>query len=122
MDQYDLAQQPAAQSCRLISFDKAEVRPGFVSGTWILIVSGEAPCLNMDVSLIPLIYTRCPEYWGIEVVGCLPQGICLRAVKPYLVTLQLTGITGSEGIEVIGSNKSEKFKVSGGCDAKSAWS
>lgn len=121
MAEYDLSKQPAAQSSRLINFDKAEVRPGFVPNTWILIVSGEAPCLNMDVSLVPLIYIRCPEYWGIEVVGTLPQGFCLTAVKPYTVSLPLTGVTGSKGIEVIGANKSEKFEVSGGCqDVKSA--
>lgn len=121
MAQFNLAEQPAAQSSRLINFEKAEVRPGFVSGTWILIVSGEAPCLNMDVSLIPLIYIRCPEFWGIEVVGTLPQGFCLTAMKPYLVTLPLTGITGSQGIEVIGANRSEQIKVSGGCrDEQSA--
>ena len=117
MADFNLAEQPAAQSCRLINFDKAEVRPGFVSGTWILIVSGVAPCANMEVSLMPLIYVRCPEYWGIEVVGCLPQGFCLTALKPYTVSIQLTGITGSQGIEVIGANKTEKFEVKGGCDA-----
>jgi len=115
MADYNLAEQPAAQSSRLINFEKAEVRPGFVSGTFILIVSGEAPCLNMQVSLVPLIYVRCPEYWGIEVVGTLPDGFCLTAMKPYTVTLQLTGITGSDGIEVIGANKSQKIKVTGGC-------
>lgn len=120
MAQFNLAEQPAAQSSRLINFDKAEVVPGIVSGTWILVVSGEAPCLNMEVSLVPLIYIQCPEYWGIEVVGSLPYGFCLPATKPYVVTLQLTGVTGYVGIEVIGANKSEKFKVAGGCKDESS--
>jgi len=106
----------AASSVRIINFDKAEVRPGFVPGTFILIVSGEAPCANMEISLSPLIYVRCPDYWGIEVIGSLPGGFCLPAIKPFMLAIDLAGITGSRGIEVIGANRSEKFEVSGGCD------
>ena len=105
----------AATSSRVISFDKAEVRPGIVSGTYFLIVSGEAPCFNMVVTLTPLIYITCPEYWEIEVVGTLPGGVCLTAMRPYTVTIPLAGITGSKGIEVVGFNKQVKFEVSGGC-------
>ena len=69
---------PKPSSCRLIDFEKAEVRPGIVSGTYILIVNGIKPYLNMQVNLVPLVYVRQPEYWGIEVTGCLPGGIGLR--------------------------------------------
>ena len=113
--QYDLSAQPVAESSRVIEFDRAEVRPGFVSGTYILIVWGRKRCLNMEVSLVPRIYIRCPEYWGIEVVGTLPYGICLPAMAEYVVAIPLAGITGSIGIEVIGANKTEQFKVPGGC-------
>jgi len=106
---------PSASSVKLISFDSADVRPGFVNDSFFLIVRGEAPCLNMEVQLVPRIYLDCPEYWGIEVVGTLPGGICLTAMKPYVLTISLTGVTGSVGIEVIGSNKKEKFDVPGGC-------
>jgi hypothetical protein len=27
----------------------------------------------MEIKLNPLVYIRQPEYWGIEVVGCLPE-------------------------------------------------
>ncbi len=104
-----------AQSSRIIAFDKAEVVPGFVNGTFFLIVSGEAPCVNMTVQLQPLIYIDCPDFWGIEVVGTLPGGFCLTAMKPYSVSIPLSGITGAKGIEVIGGNKTETIKVSGGC-------
>lgn len=106
---------PSASSVKLISFESAVVRPGFVNDTYILIVRGEAPCLNMKVQLVPRIYIDCPDYWGIEVVGTLPGGICLTAMKPYVLTFALTGVTGSSGIEVIGANKKEKFEVPGGC-------
>jgi hypothetical protein len=108
---------PAAKSTRLISFDRAEVqRCGFV-GEPVLVVSGEAPCANMQIALQPLIFIRCPEYWGIEVVGTLPGGVCLTAIKPYKVTIPLTGIIGSKGIEVIGANKTEKIELKGGCQS-----
>ena len=71
----------------------------------------------MQVDLSPLIYIDCPEYWGIEVIGRLPGGVCLTAVKPFTISLPLDGgnIIGSLGIEVIGANKKETFKVPGGC-------
>lgn len=104
---------PSGSSSRIIDFTKAEVRPGIMPHTWFLIVSGVAPCRNMTVSLQPLIYVRQPEYWGIEVVGTLPSGICLPATKDYLVTLDISSILGTEGIEVIGATRSEKIPVGG---------
>ena len=115
MNQDLLDQLQPASSARRISFDEAEVVPGIVPDTYFLIVRGTAPCLNMSVSLLPLIYIRCPEFWGIEVVGTLPGGFCLDTIKPYCVSIPLTGITGSKGIEVLGSNRSQRFDVPGGC-------
>jgi hypothetical protein len=106
----------AAQSIRRIPFKTAKVVPGIVSGTHILIVSGETACINMKVRLSPLIYIRCPEYWGIEVIGTL-AGHCIVGIvpTPYTVSIQLTGITGSKGIEVLGAGQSKRIKVAGGC-------
>ena len=114
---------PTPSSVRLINFDKAEVITGIVPRKYILVVSGTAPCLNMHVSLSPLIYIKQPDYWGIEVVGSLPGGICLRALKHYTVSIPLDGITGKKGIEVIGAGKREKINVppkKGGGGAKKA--
>ena len=107
-----LLKAPTSTSVRLINFTKARIVPGIVSGTWILIVSGTKPCLNMTVRLSPLIYVRRPEFWGIEVVGSVP-GFCLPALAPYTVSLPLAGIVGTKGIEVIGANKKLKIKVPG---------
>ena len=115
MNTEELVELKTASSVRLIPFERAEVRPGFLPGSFILVVSGDAPCLNMDVALSPLIYVRCPEYWGIEVTGTLPAGFCLPALKPYVATIDLAGITGSRGIEVIGADGSKTFEVTGGC-------
>jgi hypothetical protein len=102
---------PKLSSCRSIDFEAAEVRPGIVSGTYILIVRGTKPYLNMEVNLIPLVYIRQPEYWGIEVTGCLPGGIGLPATAPYIASLPLNGTIGTQGIEVIGATRTEKICV-----------
>jgi hypothetical protein len=101
---------PMAESCRRIDFDKVQVTPGIVPGTWILVVSGEKPYINMEVKLIPLIYIQQPGYWGIEVVGCL-AGIGLPTTAPYTVSLPLDGITGTKGIAVIGASRTEERDI-----------
>lgn len=110
-----LASTTASSSSRVISFDTAQVVGGFVNDTYFLIVTGEAPCLNMQVDLVPLIYIDCPDFWGIEVVGTLPGGFCLTAMKPFALTIPLNGVIGKSGIEVIGHNKRQTFEVPGGC-------
>jgi hypothetical protein len=80
----------------------------------------------MRVDLSPLVYFRQPEYRGIEVVGRLHGGILLPAEVPYEVSLPLSGITGTRGVEVIGANRSKKIEVpseglAGNCREWSAW-
>lgn len=106
-----LRELPASKSCKLIDFDKAEVRPGFVSGTFILIVRGNAPCLDMKVQLMPLVYVQQPEYWEIEVVGCLPGPFCIDESRPFTESLALDGIRGKRGIEVVGANKRQRIEL-----------
>ena len=104
---------PTSQSCRVIDFDSAKVITLPTSPTrHVLVVSGQKPYLNMTVSLTPLVYIRQPEYWGIEVIGYLPE-LGLPAVAPYVATLELDGTIGTRGIEVIGANRSERIDVSG---------
>lgn len=110
-----LSGYPASQSVRLVQFESASVQPGIIPNTFFLTVHGTKRCSNMRVELIPLIYTKCPEWWGIEVVGCLPSGTCLPATAPFSVTIPLAGITGSKGVEILGANKKQQEKVAGGC-------
>jgi hypothetical protein len=107
-----LLKAPTATSVKLINFTRARIVPGIVNNTWILIVEGTKPCLNMTVRLSPLIYVRKPEYWGIEVVGSVP-GFCLPVVSPYSVSLPLDHIIGTKGIEVIGAKKRKQIDVPG---------
>jgi hypothetical protein len=101
---------PKAESCRLIDFAKCEVRPGFLPDTYVLIVAGMKPYVNMQVDLIPLIYIRQPNYWEIEVVGCL-RGMGLPVLTPYTVSLPLDGVRGIHGVEVVGANGRKRLDV-----------
>ena len=65
----------------------------------------------MRVDLLPRVHIQQPEYWGIEVVGCLPGGIGLPALAPYTVSLRLAGVTGTRGVEVIGATRTERIAV-----------
>lgn len=102
---------PTPQSCRVIDFDSARVVTlRTFPPRHVLVVSGEKPYFNMAVSLSPLVYIQQPEYWGVEVVGCLPE-VGLPAIAPYVVSLELAGTIGTRGIEVIGASRSEKIDI-----------
>ena len=73
-------------------------------------MSGTKPYLNMRVELVSYVYVQQPDYWEIEVVGCLP-GIGLPAEAPYTVALPLAGVTGKRGIEVVGATRRLKIEV-----------
>ena len=106
----DITGMPQSEAARLVEFEEAELILGInPNEPPILVVSGTKPCINMDVRLIPRVYVRQPEYWGVEVVGVVPRGICLEAVAPYHVTLDRTPL-GTKGVEVIGASKSEKLE------------
>lgn len=106
---------PVAQSGRLITFDTAQVVTTMIYPPRpVLVVSGHKPYPTMKVELVPLVYIRRPEYWGIEVVGS-PRGAAIQAMPavmtPYTVELDLAGVTGTVGIEVIGANGTEQIPL-----------
>jgi hypothetical protein len=101
---------PQPTTCRVLDFDSAEVVPGFIPKTFFLIVTGTKPMLTMKVELVPLVYIKRPEFWGIEVVGC-QSGIGLPTTAPYHVALDISHLIGTAGIEVIGASKRQKIKV-----------
>jgi hypothetical protein len=109
----DFQALPISKSCRVVDFDSVEiVTLPTQTPQHVLIVRGQKPYFNMEVSLSPLVYIQQPEYWGIEVVGCLP-GLGLPVVTPYVVHRDLDGTIGTRGIEVIGANRSEKIDIPG---------
>lgn len=107
-----LRQLPTPESCWIIDFEKAEVVTlESLPPQYVLVVSGSKPYANMKVELLPRIYIRQPEHWGIEVVGCLPGGIGIPALAPYTVSVPLAGVTGTEGVEVVGATESKEISV-----------
>jgi len=80
-----------------------------------LVVSG-VTVYQMDVSLVPLVYVSRPQYWGIQVVGSTgpdpgPRPTQPITAIPYSVELDLEGVTGTEGVEVIGESRTERIAV-----------
>jgi hypothetical protein len=107
----DYQRLPQSEACRLIDFDEVDVVTlEIFPPQHVLIVSGTKPYLNMEVSLRPRTYIQQPEYWGIEVVGCLP-GFGLLALAPYTASIRFAGFMGTRGIEVIGATRSEKIEL-----------
>ena len=97
------------QSCRLVDFEVADLQQLMTEPpTYFMLVSGTKPCLNMRVDLVPRTYIDVPEYWGIEVVGCVPSGLCLPALAPYTASLTNPPM-GTKGIEIIGAQHRKKI-------------
>jgi hypothetical protein len=111
MDSNDAAAEPVK---RLIDFDRADViTPMIYPPRPRLVVSGTLPH-PMEVSLVPLTYVSRPQWWGIQVVGATgPEPSAMPAITsiPYQVELDLEGITGTEGVEVIGASRTERIAV-----------
>lgn len=80
-----------------------------------LVVSGVKPHPDVEVSLVPLTYVSQPPYHGIQVVGTTtvegPHVSPPIASVPYSVELDLDGLLGSEGVEVIGDTKTKQIAV-----------
>ncbi|WP_426512753.1 hypothetical protein ACPPVO_20215 [Dactylosporangium sp. McL0621] len=101
---------------RLIDFDRVDVisqmsyppRP-------VLVVGGVLPTPGTTVTLVPLMYISRPQYYGIQVVGTIEnigaQPMPVAEPAEYHVQLDLTGITGTEGIEVIGATRTERVAL-----------
>ncbi|MGH2944292.1 MAG: hypothetical protein ACRDLN_16120 [Solirubrobacteraceae bacterium] len=111
-DAVQLDDLPAPVSSRLIDFERASVVAlRSFPPQYVLVVTGTKPFLDMDVAPAPLVYARRPEYWGIEVVGRVPGEVALPATAPYRVSIPLAGITGTEGIEIVGANGTQRLDL-----------
>lgn len=107
-----------APVARLIDFERADaVTPMIHPPQPRLVVSG-VTTFPTEVSLVPLTYVSRPTYWGIQVVGTTdgggPRPSQPISSIPYTVGLSLAGVTGTEGVEVIGATKTERILVPGG--------
>jgi hypothetical protein len=117
---------PTRRNGQLIDFERAEViSPMIYPPQPRLMVSGQKPYAWMAVSLVPLMYVSQPQYWGIQVVGSRPAVDPAEPDQPdepqitqpiyeplpYTVELDLAGVTGTSGVEVIGATHTEKLDV-----------
>jgi hypothetical protein len=98
---------PVAQTWRRVDFDWVSIEAATADHSAVVMVGGIKHWLNLRVELVPRCYQSRPEFWGIEVVGALP-GYGVSSVVDYNVTLQLDGIHGTQGIEIIGATKCER--------------
>lgn len=100
-------------SCRLIDFDSAKVLYDSILGYPAVIVHGTKPYEAMTEALWSMIYIQQPEYWGYEVVGCLPDDeVTARVEGPYVLVLPLpTAALGTKGVEIIGANKTQAIDI-----------
>jgi hypothetical protein len=101
---------------QLIDFTRAEVvTPMIYPPKPTLVVQGVKPHPDAEVTLVPLAYISQPPYYGIQVVATMtvdgPHVSQPIANVPYSVQLDLEGINGSEGVEVIGETKTEQIAV-----------
>jgi len=67
------------------------------------------------VTLVPLLYVSQPTYAGIQVVATLtsdgPHVSQPIANVPYTAEIDLQGICGKEGVEVIGETMTQQIAV-----------
>jgi hypothetical protein len=103
---------PDPSLCKPIDFTRAFVRTiDTPPRDRYLVVSGVKPFSGMDVVLSPVTYFRQPEYWEIDVLGCVRE-IGMPVLTPYTVSLRLNGTIGTKGIEVVGTTRSVRIEVS----------
>ncbi|HEY1297573.1 MAG TPA: hypothetical protein VGJ60_31210 [Chloroflexota bacterium] len=102
---------PDPSLCKPLDFTKAFVRT-LDTAPWdrFLVVSGFKPFSSMEVVLSPVTYFRQPEYWEIDVLGCV-RTIGMPVLTPYTASLRLGSTVGTKGIEVVGANHSLRIDV-----------
>ena len=100
---------------RLIDFVRADVVTQMIYPPRPTLVVSGATNIPVDVTLVPLVYVSQPRHWGIQVVGCTddsgPRPTQPIAAIPYSVQLDLAGVIGTEGVEVIGATMTEQIAV-----------
>jgi hypothetical protein len=98
----------------LVDFERAEVITPMIHPPRPRLVVSGVTAFPVQVTLVPLVYVSRPPYWGIQVVGsnpATPQATPAITNVPYDVELDLEGLIGSEGVEVIGATRTERIAV-----------
>jgi hypothetical protein len=101
---------------RLIDFERAVVITPMIYPPRPRLVVDGVTNIPVDVTLVPLVYVSQPTYWGIQVVASPgdrdgPRPSQPIAAIPYHVELDLAGVTGTDGVEVIGATMTERLDI-----------
>jgi hypothetical protein len=105
----DFDSMPQSETYRRLPLGESRIE--MKDGVAWLIVTGEAPCANMEVTLQPFLYIQKPDYWSIELVGHVPGGVCLTSTKSYTAARPLRGVTGHHGIDLIGADGTRRHDI-----------
>jgi hypothetical protein len=101
----------------LLDFNKADAITTMMEPPRpVLVVTGVKPYAAMDVTLVPLAYEKVPAFWEIQVVGTagnlnVPTQLPADTTTPYSVELDLAGLIGLAGVEVIGADHKERIAM-----------
>lgn len=104
------AQLELKDNCQTIDFETARVHLK-EKGYWVVTVTGTKPNASMKIDLVPMMYTRQPEYWGIAVRAYVIDPTETEIAAPFEVKLPLSGCKGVKGIEIVGASKQEKIDI-----------
>ena len=97
--------------CKPIDFTRAFVRTvDTPPRDRFLVVSGFKPFSSTDVVLSPVTYFQKPEYWEIDVLGCVRE-IGVPVLTPYTASLRLGTTIGTKGIEVVGATRRLRIDI-----------
>ncbi|MEO0440929.1 MAG: hypothetical protein AAF067_08650 [Pseudomonadota bacterium] len=93
------------------AFDHAEVRAGPTLGDGLyLVVSGPAAGQGQSTRLRPDLNDPSPEYRRIDIV-VEPGHENLTGREYYERSMPLSGLAGSRGVELVGSNGTKRFEL-----------
>ncbi len=96
--------------CGAIDYDTFQVVSGF-AGDYILIVEKKNPNPLINPSLVPREYIDQPDYWEIDLVGCLiginppPTRNC------WPLSASLAQHMGKKGIKLVGATKTGQWDL-----------
>lgn len=96
--------------CQELDFDAVELKQ-IDKGYWVVKVRGSKPHAHMKVELVPSSHQSQPDYWDINVHGCVKEDIKHPKMTPFEVTLPIAACRGIKGIEIVGANKSKRYDI-----------
>jgi hypothetical protein len=111
IDPFPVASEYRSHTCGLLDYDAFDVRPGFVNDSYILAVFKKDHDSRIIPSLNPRVYITRPEYWEIELIGCLSGIVPPKNPAAFPLALGLDGCMGTKGIKLIGATRSDQWSL-----------